>query len=48
MYTSIYIKSFHTTGVYLGCRGFNMLRFIYCTLEMKIEKILGSTFPQFQ
>lgn len=45
MYTSIYIKSFHTTGVYLGCRGFNMLRFIYCTLEMKIEIILGSTFP---
>lgn len=48
VYTSIYIKSFHTTGVYLGCRGFNMLRFIYCTLEMKIEIILGSTFPQFQ
>lgn len=46
MYTSIYIKSFHTTGVYLGCRGFNVLRFIHCTLEMKIEIILGScNFP---
>lgn len=41
MYIFIYIKLFYIIGVYLGCRGFNMLRFIYCILEMKIEIILG-------